>query len=84
MTTQGKLSWQYARIEARIRLPNAVGSWPAFWMMGTSNDGSYSPATIRPPHTTIEWERTGLSAVKWTSWNTGITTTRSSTTASGT
>ncbi|WP_394835696.1 glycoside hydrolase family 16 protein [Pendulispora rubella] len=42
ITTQGKRSWQYGRIEARIQMPNAVGSWPAFWMMGTSNDATYT------------------------------------------
>lgn len=29
-----KLSWQYGRIEARIKTPNGQGLWPAFWMLG--------------------------------------------------
>lgn len=29
---QGK-EWTYGKIEARIKLPNGSGTWPAFWMM---------------------------------------------------
>jgi beta-glucanase (GH16 family) len=32
--TQGLHAWRYGRIEARIRLPNGQGIWPAFWMLG--------------------------------------------------
>jgi beta-glucanase (GH16 family) len=32
--TEGLHAWQYARIEARMRLPYGQGIWPAFWMMG--------------------------------------------------
>jgi len=38
MITRGKRSFQYGRIEARIRLPNTQGIWPAFWMLGNSFD----------------------------------------------
>lgn len=38
ITTKGKRSWQYGRIEARIAMPSAIGTWPAFWMMGTACD----------------------------------------------
>lgn len=31
--TQGKHSWKYGRIEASIKLPGGLGTWPAFWMM---------------------------------------------------
>ncbi|WP_254089354.1 carbohydrate-binding protein [Dawidia soli] len=34
MKTQGKKSWRYGKIEARIAMPNFQGSWPAFWMLG--------------------------------------------------
>jgi uncharacterized protein (TIGR03437 family) len=30
------LSWQYGRVEARIKLPFGLGVWPAFWMLGES------------------------------------------------
>jgi beta-glucanase (GH16 family) len=29
------LSWQYGRIEARIKLPFGPGVWPAFWLLGS-------------------------------------------------
>ncbi len=28
------LSWQFGRVEARIKLPYGQGVWPAFWMLG--------------------------------------------------
>jgi beta-glucanase (GH16 family) len=34
--TQGKWSWTYGRIEARIKIPRGQGIWPAFWMLGTN------------------------------------------------
>jgi len=34
LNTQGKHEFLYGRIEARIRLPDGVGMWPAFWMLG--------------------------------------------------
>lgn len=34
LKTQGKKSWKYGRIEARIKIPSFMGSWPAFWMLG--------------------------------------------------
>ncbi|HYF62738.1 MAG TPA: discoidin domain-containing protein [Herpetosiphonaceae bacterium] len=39
MVTQGKRSWQYGKIEARMKLPAGNGLWPAFWMMG--NNGNW-------------------------------------------
>lgn len=38
ITTKGKQSWTHGRIEARIAMPSAIGTWPAFWMMGTACD----------------------------------------------
>jgi beta-glucanase (GH16 family) len=32
--TQGRVSWTYGRIEARIKVPEGNGIWPAFWMLG--------------------------------------------------
>ena len=31
--TKGLASWTYGRFEARIKLPQGQGTWPAFWMM---------------------------------------------------
>ena len=36
MKTQGKWSWTYGRVEARIKIPRGQGIWPAFWMLGTN------------------------------------------------
>ena len=38
LTTKGKRSWTFGRIEARIALPNKTATWPAFWMMGDACD----------------------------------------------
>lgn len=35
MKTQGKKSFKYGKIEARMKLPNGQGLWPAFWTLGT-------------------------------------------------
>ncbi len=37
LTTQGKLSWRYGKMEMRARLPQGQGVWPAFWMMPRDN-----------------------------------------------
>ncbi|MCX8472576.1 MAG: family 16 glycosylhydrolase, partial [Sediminibacterium sp.] len=34
--TQGKFDVKYVRIEARIKLPEIGGGWPAFWMLGSN------------------------------------------------
>lgn len=33
----GKGDWTYGYMEARLRVPAALGSWPAFWMMPTDS-----------------------------------------------
>lgn len=33
LTTQGKASWRYGRVEVRARLPQGQGTWPAIWML---------------------------------------------------
>ncbi len=40
-THTADVSWQYGRVEARIKLPFGQGVWPAFWMLG-ENIGSVS------------------------------------------
>jgi beta-glucanase (GH16 family) len=36
MKTQGHKSFRYGRIEARIALPGKLGTWPAFWALGSN------------------------------------------------
>ncbi len=33
LTTKGKGSWRYGRIEVRANLPQGQGTWPAIWML---------------------------------------------------
>ncbi|MBN1598767.1 MAG: family 16 glycosylhydrolase [Bacteroidales bacterium] len=73
MKTQGRRSWRYGRIEARIQLPSFTGSWPAFWMLG-NNIGSVGwPAcgeidimehvnTEGVTHGTIHWDYNGYAS----------------------
>lgn len=34
INTRGKFEFTHGRAEARIRMPDAVGVWPAFWLLG--------------------------------------------------
>lgn len=36
MTTQGKRSFKFGRIDIRAKLPVSKGMWPALWMLGTN------------------------------------------------
>ncbi len=36
VTTEGKASWRYGRIEVRAKLPTGRGTWPAIWMLGVN------------------------------------------------
>jgi len=36
LTTLGKASWTYGRIEVRAKLPAGRGMWPAIWTLGTN------------------------------------------------
>jgi beta-glucanase (GH16 family) len=35
LKTQGLREFQYGRIEARLKVPEGAGMWPAFWMLGS-------------------------------------------------
>lgn len=43
LKTQGLQTFQYGRIEARIKVPAGKGLWPAFWMLGADFDGKNWP-----------------------------------------
>jgi len=34
IVTRGKLGFKYGSLSARIQIPEGVGMWPAFWMLG--------------------------------------------------
>jgi hypothetical protein len=38
ITTKGRFSQAYGRVEARMKIPSGRGLWPAFWMMGNHID----------------------------------------------
>lgn len=44
LTSKGLKSFQYGRIEARIKIPAGEGVWPAFWMLGDDVDVRPWPA----------------------------------------
>ncbi len=44
ITTQGKQSFQYGRIDIRAALPKGQGLWPALWMLGNTFSSSGWPA----------------------------------------
>ena len=41
LTTRGKASWTYGRIEVRAKLPSGRGTWPAIWTLGASGKGGW-------------------------------------------
>ncbi|MFB9075954.1 family 16 glycosylhydrolase [Flavobacterium procerum] len=42
LTTEGKYSLKYGRIEARMKLSNGQGAWPAFWMLPVNGNWPYT------------------------------------------
>lgn len=38
LLTKARYEFQYGRIEARIKVPDGFGLWPAFWMLGNDID----------------------------------------------
>ncbi|WP_347332595.1 family 16 glycosylhydrolase [Marinimicrobium locisalis] len=43
MISKGKQAFEYGRMEARIKLPQTQGIWPAFWMLGNDFDNAGWP-----------------------------------------
>jgi beta-glucanase (GH16 family) len=51
LITQGLQAFQYGRIEARIKVPEGAGLWPAFWMLGNDfNRNPDDPVDSNWPH----------------------------------
>jgi beta-glucanase (GH16 family) len=44
LTTRGKATWTYGRIEVRAKLPSGRGTWPAIWTLGTNIERAGWPA----------------------------------------
>ena len=44
LKTKGLKSFTYGRVEARMKLPQGQGLWPAFWMLGDDIDTNPWPA----------------------------------------
>ncbi len=38
LNTQNKFDFTYGRVDVRAKLPDAVGTWPAIWMLGANID----------------------------------------------
>ncbi|MHB0756738.1 glycoside hydrolase family 16 protein [Polaribacter sp. M15] len=38
ITTRGKHSWKYGRLEVRAKIPTEKGAWPAIWTLGTNGE----------------------------------------------
>ncbi|WP_442587334.1 glycoside hydrolase family 16 protein [Pedobacter sp. AW31-3R] len=43
ITTKGKQSFLYGRVEARLKVPQGRGTWPALWMLSTNDAYGYWP-----------------------------------------
>ncbi|MFC2090047.1 family 16 glycosylhydrolase [Bacteroidota bacterium] len=73
ITTRENITFQYGRIEARIKLPYGQGIWPAFWIMGANIGEVGWPAcgetdimemvggedSDNRVHGTVHWEHSG-------------------------
>ncbi|MGE8341679.1 MAG: family 16 glycosylhydrolase [Flavobacterium sp.] len=42
LTTEGKYSLKYGRVEARMKLSNGQGAWPAFWMLPVNGNWPFT------------------------------------------
>lgn len=55
LTTQGKFSFRYGKLEIRAKIPTGRGTWPALWLL--------------PQSPTLDWPRSGevdlMEAIGW-------------------
>ena len=85
LTTQGKKSFKYGRIDIRARLPQGQGIWPALWMLGDNFPTVGWPACGEidimelvghepaKTHGTVHWEHNGHASFGGhTSLNSGV------------
>ena len=71
LTTQGKQSFKYGRIDIRAKLPYGQGIWPALWMLGDNINTVSWPSCgeidimemvghdANTTHGTIHWDQNG-------------------------
>jgi beta-glucanase (GH16 family) len=70
MITKNLQQFQYGKVEARIKLPQTKGVWPAFWMLGSNIDAVSWPKcgeidilehvnTETVIHGTMHWDNNG-------------------------
>jgi len=53
ITTRNLLTFKYGYIEARMKMPQGVGNWPALWLLP---DGNYQPKVSTPGEIDVtEW-----------------------------
>lgn len=57
--TQGKVNFQYGKLEARIRFPAGNFNWPAFWMLGTNYQAPNNSLTNAGVRTSTPWPNSG-------------------------
>ncbi len=61
ITTQDKFEFTYGRVEARAKMPEGGGTWPAIWMLGANFDE-------------VGWPETGeIDIMEWVGNNPGET-----------
>ena len=51
LTTLNQVDWKYGRVEARAKMPQGGGVWPAIWMMGSNR----LPPLDKPMKGKVSW-----------------------------
>ncbi|WP_209721783.1 glycoside hydrolase family 16 protein [Marmoricola sp. OAE513] len=45
LDTQDRFEFTYGRVEIRAKVPSGIGVWPAFWALGSDDEGKKWPAS---------------------------------------